>query len=561
MNDQGGSARFGRCSLIGLALALTLVAVPRAGLAEPVGSDSVPRIVSANGNHALLVDGEPYLMLGAQAHNSSNYPEPLKKVWPVLRVMGANTLEIPVAWEQVEPREDQFDFSWLDTLIAEARQNQVRLVLLWFGAWKNTNPNYSPSWVKLDNNRFPRMINAKGETHYALTPNHPAIREADRRAFVRMMEYLRDHDRANTVIMVQVENEPGSYGLVRDHSPLAEKQFAGPVPAALCRKMACKGRTWREAYGKDADEYFQAWSIASHIEALAAAGKAVKPLPMYANAALASAFGRQDAATYASGGPVHHVIDVYKAAAPSLDLVAPDIYARDEKAIEAYLGFYDRPDNPLFVPEIANDQPFARFFYSLVGRGGIGFAPFGMDGTDYSNHPLGAKKLEDSLPLFARSYRLFAPMQRIWARAAAAGKTWGAAELSAPEAGHKRELDLGRYKVTIGFGHDQFGMDPPRGNPEPTGGVAIAELGPDDYLVTGFDARVSFAFAQPEPGRTLMLVRVEEGHFEGDRWVFERVWNGDQTDYGLNLNSNPHVLRVKLGSYRGKPVVPVGQPN
>src|SRR3990170_245617 len=86
-------------------------------LAAPALAQSapLPRLVSKDGRHALYVDGAPYLVLGGQAHNSSNYPAVLPLVWPTIKALNANTLEIPVAWEQVEPVERKFDFSWLDT--------------------------------------------------------------------------------------------------------------------------------------------------------------------------------------------------------------------------------------------------------------------------------------------------------------------------------------------------------------------------------------------------------------------------------------------------------------
>src|SRR4051812_41766507 len=124
-----------------LATALLLSSAP--------SSAAPPEIVVKDGRHALIVDGAPFLMLGAQANNSSNYPAMLPKVWPVLRSLGANTLEIPVAWEQVEPVEGRFDFSWVDALLGEARANDTRLVLLWFGTWKNIGPSYAPEWVKM----------------------------------------------------------------------------------------------------------------------------------------------------------------------------------------------------------------------------------------------------------------------------------------------------------------------------------------------------------------------------------------------------------------------------
>src|SRR3954452_12004164 len=195
---------------------LALLAAALAAAAPAAAAAPLPRIAAQpNGRHMLMVDGAPFLMLGAQANNSSNYPAMLPQVWPVIRQLHANTLEIPVAWEQVEPVEGQFDFSWVDALLHEARENHVRLVLLWFGTWKNTNPNYAPEWVKTNNRRFPRMKTAEGKTHYVLSPHGRATLEADKKAFVRLIEHLRDVDPDNQVVMVQVENEIGSYGLAR----------------------------------------------------------------------------------------------------------------------------------------------------------------------------------------------------------------------------------------------------------------------------------------------------------------------------------------------------------
>src|SRR5215218_9231486 len=163
------------------------------------GTAEMPRLVQRNGRYALMVDGEPFLILGAQANNSSNYPAMLPKVWPAIERLHANTLEIPVAWEQVEAREGRFDFSWVDIVVAQARQHDVRLVLLWFGTWKNTGPAYTPEWVKLDNRRFPRMVNAEGQPHYALSPHARSTLDADRRAFVAFMRHLGEIDQRRTV--------------------------------------------------------------------------------------------------------------------------------------------------------------------------------------------------------------------------------------------------------------------------------------------------------------------------------------------------------------------------
>jgi beta-galactosidase GanA len=226
----------------------------------PAFAGELPRVVSKDGRHALIVDGAPYLILGGQAHNSSNYPNALPKVWAAIADAQANTLEIPVAWEQVEPVEGKFDFSFVDTLVKEAREKDVRLVLLWFGTWKNTAPAYLPEWVKFDNRRFPRMVDEKGKNGYSHTPFGEETLKADRRAFVEFMKHLKriDGDR-QTVIMVQVQNEVGTYGLVRDHGPAAQKAFNAPVPAAVLarQKAPVKGKasgTWKEVYGDYADQ-------------------------------------------------------------------------------------------------------------------------------------------------------------------------------------------------------------------------------------------------------------------------------------------------------------------
>jgi beta-galactosidase GanA len=512
----------------------------------------VPRIVNDHGRHALMVDGAPYLMLGAQVNNSSAWPAALPKVWPMIERLHANTVEVPIAWEQIEPKEGQFDFSFLDTLLAQARDHKVRLVLLWFGTWKNTGPAYAPDWVKLDNKRFPRMIDEKGGTAYAFSPFAKSTLDADRNAFVKLMEHLKAADPDNTVIMIQPENETGTYGVVRDHSPAAEKAFAGPVPAALVKRMGAKPGTWTQAFGAHADEYFHAWAISTYVDQIAKAGKAVKPLPMYVNAALADPFKQQDPKNYSSGGPTHQVLDVWKVGAPSIDAIGPDIYKSDFATYMKYLDLYGRADNPLFVPETGNAKDYARYFFAVLGRHGIGFSPFGMDETGYYNYPLGAKDLDpETVEAFAANYRLFEPMQRVWAKLAYEGKTWGVAEPTAPEAKRQQVMELGRWKATATFGQGQFGFDPPAGNPTPSGGAVIAELGPNEYLVTGTHTRVTFELAAAKPGEHMIIDRIEEGHFDAaGQWVFERIWNGDQTDYGLNFTSMPQVLKVRLATYR-----------
>ena len=520
----------------------------------PALAADLPKLVEKSGRHALMVDGAPFLMLGMQVNNSSNYPSQLPKVWPAVKTLHANTVEVPIAWEQIEPVEGRFDFSFVDVLLKQARDNDVHLVLLWFGTWKNNGPSYAPEWVKLDNKRFPRVITAKGETRNSLSPHFPATLEADKKAFAALMRHLKTADPDHTVIMIQPENETGTYSAVRDYSPTAQKLFEGPAPAQLVKAMGKKPGTWSQVFGKDADEFFHAWSIGRFVDEVAAAGKRELPLPMYVNAALRDPFNYQDPYSYSSGGPTWNVLDVWKAAAPSIDAIAPDIYMRESVNVRKTLEQYARPDNALFVPEIGSDKGYARHVYDVLGRHGIGFSPFGLDQTGYSNYPLGAKTVDaQALENFAVHYRLLAPMAREWARLAYEGNVWGVGEA---DGGKAETLALGdRWNARITYGEWQFGsIEAPwmakaekQPNREvPDGGALIAQLSPNEFLVTGYRARVTFGSAKDE---RFMMARVEEGHFENGKWVFDRLWNGDQTDYGLNLTTVPQTLKVKLATY------------
>ena len=510
----------------------------------------IPKLVSKDGRHALLVDGAPFLILGAQVNNSSNYPAVLDEVWPAIEVLKPNTVMVPIAWEQVEAEEDKFDFAFVDTLLAQAREHKVRLVLLWFATWKNNGPNYAPKWVKLDNTRFPRVVTADGRTLNSLSPHGEATLEADRKAFARLMRHLKQADPQRTVIMVQPQNEPGTYGGVRDFSPLAQKQFEAAVPQALVTKLGKQPGTWREVFGTDADEFFHAWHIAHFIGQVAEAGKAEYPLPMYINAALRGPFNPGQPGQYASGGPTDNVLDIYKAAAPQIDMLTPDIYMPEYTHYTTVLDRYSRPDNALFVSETGNRDEYARYFFSALGEQAIGWSPFGVDFTRYSNWPLGAKVMTpETLEDFALNYRLVAPAARLIAQASFDGKVRGTAEQPG-QAVQTLKID-DRWNMVVTYGVPQFWFtgEPP-GNPQPIGRALVVQLGPDEFLVTGAHARININAADPALAARQIYEYVDEGTYDANgKWVFRRRWNGDQTDYGLNFSSATQLLRVKLATY------------
>ncbi len=535
-----------------------LLAAALACLLGTAGAAELPRLVSKDGRHALLVDGKPFLILGAQAHNSSNYPGALKPVWDAANDLKANTVLMPVAWEQVEAVEGKFDFSFVDTLVKEARQQKKRLVILWFATWKNTSAQYTPEWVKLNPRRFPPNLDPQGKPNYSLSPFGAETLKADKRAFVALMSHLKKIDsNERTVLMVQVENEVGTYGLVRDFGKDAQAAFEQPVPAAVLARQkpkAAASGNWRQVYGDYADEYFHAWAVARYIGEIAAAGKAQYDLPMYVNNALRDPLEQPPKPwnkNFASGGPTWDVIDIYKAAAPAIDIVGPDIYRPESDQVNANLKLFQRPDNALWVPEFGTKPAYARFIYAMLGRGAIGISPFGTDYFNYTNYPLGTLATDKKLvEPFERVYRMFAPIQRQWAQWSFEGRVQGLGE---GDDRKPQQLDFPGWSAKLTYRMGRFGESawggefakPAAGTEEPDGGAAIAQISPDEFILIGQRVRVRM---EPAEGTSGMMLRAEQGRFDDKgRWVMERVWNGDQVDYGLNLPAEPVMLKVKMG--------------
>lgn len=380
-NASGAHCEDWKQKLKRLGVLTFLVSIALAGLAVGQTPDSragVPHLEKRGGATQLVVDGKPFLVLAGELHNSSSSSvEYMKPVWPRLAAMHLNTVLLPVAWETIEPEEGKFDFKCVDGLLEGARENKLKLVILWFGAWKNTYSSYVPAWVKTNTERFPRVQTSDGRDTERLSPFSTAVRDADARAFAQLMRHLREADGdKRTVIMVQVENEVGVIPESRDHSPAANAAFAAGVPSALTSFMekhrrvldpefraaweATGGKTqgtWQEVFGKTSltDDLFMAWQYATYIEHVTATGKAEYPLPMFANAALIRP--NYQPGQYNSGGPLPRSIDVWHAGAPSLDLLSPDIYFNE---FAYWASKYARPDNPLFIPETQGAQQVQR---------------------------------------------------------------------------------------------------------------------------------------------------------------------------------------------------------
>jgi hypothetical protein len=417
---------------------------------------SVPHIVQKDGRIALFVDDAPFLVMGIEDLTMGDWP-PRPAIWPALQYMGVNTVEIPVYWEDFEPQPGHYDYNVIDRLLAAARQHTVRLVPLWFGTYKNGHPHYMPDWMKLDPARYAHAIDRSGQAVDSPSPFAASSLAEDKAAFAAFMRHLKEADPQRTVIMVQVENEPGNWNSVRDFSPAAEKAFEAPVPPEV--RSAKHGKTasspnWQQAFGPDADEYFNAWSVARYVGQVAAAGKAVYPLPLYANAAVRDPLHPGPAGlpgalgSYESGGPTDNVLGIWKATAPAIDILAPDNYQTDPASHLKVFDLYHRADNPLFVPETG--RPFnARFFFTALGLQAIGFSPSrGNTEGEFKPDEI-SKAREEFLTPWAMNYRLIGPMQREIARLNFAGKLQAVAE----EQGKVIEtLKFGSWDALVSYG-------------------------------------------------------------------------------------------------------------
>jgi len=507
-----------------------------------------PRLAQKDGRYALVVDGKPYLILGGQIHNSSGWPNELPQVWQSMAALHANTVEAPVYWEQFESQPGHFDFTNIDQIVAGARAHELHVVFLWFGTWKNGNMHYVPAWVKSDTKRYPRTLRPDGEPIDVLSPMSRNTLDADKAAFTALMHHLKEIDgEQHTVLMMQVENESGNIGSVRDFSEEANREFAGPVPADLLSAAHKQPGPWSQVFGSDADEVFQVYHQAKYINEIAAAGKKEFAIPCYINVWVsypaAELPQRQvpiPGIQYPSGGAVQRFVGLWRALAPSIDMIGPDIYSDDSDFYRDLIRAYRLPDNPLWIPETGRSDNFAKFFFYALGDGAIGFSPFGVDQSGWNI--LG----DEPWKAHANNFALIEPMSREIAQ-------WefdGNLKTSVEEPGHaQQELDFGDWQADIAFGFPQpDGRNAP-GTKDAHGAALIAQLGPDEFLVTGIDASISFHLPGKRPWIRSEIVSAEQGTYENGVWKPQRLWNGDETDRGLCFHQKPEVVRIRLEKF------------
>lgn len=479
----------------------------------------------------LVVDGKPFHARSGEIHNSSasslEYMD--SHVWPALRGMHLNCVVAPIYWECVEPEENVFDFTLVDGLLAQARREGVRLVLLWFGLWKNAASTYVPTWARLDHDRFWYVTAKNGKPLKFLNGTYlrilsPLCAEAvaaDAKAFAAVMHHLKEVDAERTVITMQVENEIGVFGADRDYSPAAEAAFAEAIPAALAEGMGVQG-TWSEAFGKDAAETFMAWHYGRAVEQIVQAGKTEYPLPMYVNAWLEQAPWKPG--LYPSGGPQFKMHKIWRLAAPSVDFYAPDIYVDYYRDV---CDEYASDGNPLFIPEVRHTADTVAFYLYAVGKhNAMCFAPFGVEDMAGGGEAINPEMLamlsisadamqvtDNPGALLGDVYRQVAGMEDLIEKAHRENRIYGFLDGD----DRSRTISLSHMDLQFTY-HPQEGM---------AAGGLVVELSDYECLVLACNCSMTYSAPADSPYELDLLLK-EEGVYENGVWKRGRILNGDE---------------------------------
>jgi hypothetical protein len=539
----------------------------------------------------LIVDGKPFLALtGELGNNTATSLENMQPLWAKLVSGELNCVLAAISWAQMEPAEGKYEFALVDGLINEARHNHLKLVFLWFGSWKNGLSSYAPIWVKRDFKKYPRIQLRNGKSMELLSTFCDVTRDADARAYRALMRHIKEVDaQQHTVVMMQVENEVGVLRDSRDRSAAANVAFNGAVPKELMDYLqkhketlaqelrevwAAQGfksaGTWEEVFGAGlpesvempiqtksppmsaeehetawrklhwpVDEIFMAWNYARFVGKVVSEGKKEYDIPMFVNAWLQQP-NHAWPGTYPSGGPLPQVHDIWRAGAPSIDILAPDLYIEQfDETAERFM----RNGNPLFIPETsANPNNVLAAFGKFNA---IGFSPFFIE--------RGVGPETD----LAAAYRVVSQLAPVIA--ANQGKeTITAVRVNQGDAPVK--VQLGGQTLEIAYVGSRVPIAP-----EPGGAVRSAQTnaskaqatailiaaGPDEYYfgAAGGGVRIGFTPATPGPAVT-GLGDVQQGKFVDGKWRVVRQLGGDDTGQGEILTVRQgFVMRVTVYRY------------
>jgi hypothetical protein len=507
--------------------------------------NTIPHLERKGTAMQLIVEGKPFLILGGELGNSTaTTTQNMQPVWGKLKAMNLNTVLVPVYWELIESEEGKFDFSLYQNLILEARKNGLKIVFLWFGSWKNSMSSHAPAWVKLNQEKYPRVKDNTGRSQEILSSFSENVLQADLQAFENLMRFIRDFDtKEQTVIMLQVENEIGMLPSARDYQSLANEAFSKEVPAELIDYLQKnkeklvpeflqiwktngykKIGTWEELFGKSVatDEIFMAYFYAKFTHKIAEAGKKIHPIPMFVNAALNRI--DKEPGQYPSAGPLPHLMDVWKAAGSAIDFLAPDFYNPDFKH---WCDLYTRQSDqihgdPLFVPEHVFDNTVAaKALYTIAHYEGLGFSPFSIESIEKpSEEPLG------------KIYTLINELTPQITQNQGQNKIKG---VLLSKINPETIVRLGKYEFTCKHDYTLSWTAGAKTDNWQMGSAIIIQTGEDEFYVAGTGVVITFKH-QENKDLNVGLLKVDEGNFIENKWTVSRHLNGDQTHQGRHVN-------------------------
>jgi Domain of unknown function (DUF5597)/Beta-galactosidase len=563
-----------------------------------VSNAQLPYLDKTGDKVKLIVDGKPFIILGGELHNSTGSDkEAMNKVWKEMKVLNLNTVLAYAYWELIEPKENQYNFELIDQLILGAKKENIKVVLVWFGSWKSTASTYAPDWVKTNPKRFQRYTLENGKTLEIMSPFSEENRNADAKAYAALMQHIKEVDKQHTIIMTQVENEPGCFDNYRDLSPDAIKVWQSLMSAEMLNYLTShKGKlfpalekawadngyktkgTWEEVLGKSTEqgeykfyteELFMAYQYSKYINYITEKGRKVHNLPAFCNGWLFNKRG-----TYPHGTINPHVLDAYRAGGTALDFYSPNVYTIE---YDELFGNYTLGGNTLFIPESLLLPAGA--LYSIGAYNSIGFAPFGIDG-DRVKSPDNATNLK----ILKETNKAISGMMGLITTNYNSPKMKGA--YIYPKRAEQK-LEIGDYNITasnlagggfsMDFGKslDQVGKAkismaqltgndaPPPTNPStapapppPTpfgstpkgiGSAIIIQNAVDEFYVVGYGLKLNFALKEGIAFNHLGFLSIDEGYFENDKFIATKRWNGDEQKSTLPEDK---LTTLKITLYR-----------
>ena len=519
--------------------------------------NAIPHLLQKGNATQLIVEGNPFIILGGELGNSTaTTMQNMQPVWSKLKTMNLNTVLVPVYWELVEPQEGKFDFTLLQDLISEARKNDLKIVFLWFGSWKNSMSSHAPAWVKRNQDKYPRVKDNTDRSLEILSSFSENVLKADLKAFENLMRYIKDFDATqHTVLMIQVENEIGMLPTARDYQTLAETAFKKEVPTELIQCLQENKEklvpeflqiwktngykttgNWEEVFGKGlhTDEIFMAYFYSKFANKIAEGGKKIYNLPMYVNAALNRP--NREPGNYPSAGPLPHLMDVWKSAGKVIDILVPDFYNPDFKQ---WCDLYTRQGDPLFIPEHAFDNTVsAKALFAISNYSALGFCPFSIESTEKpQEEPLG------------KMYGLIKELTPLIIENQGKGTMKG---VLLSKTNPETIIRMGKYELTCKHDFTLSWNNGDKKDEWPTTSALIIQTAENEFYVAGNGVVITFKHRENKE-LNVGLLKVEDGRFDNNKWIVKRHLNGDQTHQGRHVNISSGglgVQRVELYLYK-----------